>query len=151
MYWITPQSELKPSWTNLRSLLSVTHSRYANKRQNNCLHWNERWQAHSPHTSPLAETSQLNVINGVRHCSQDWDTMNNPAGLLIFSPYLSPAPFHFLFPHTHTFFSKSVSGSVSFSAPLIPPLCHSVTIWLLGHDIYSRLTQASATVKNGQL
>lgn len=97
-------SELKPTLTKLRPLFSVTHNQYTNKRQTTVSSGTKADGAHSPHTSAVVQASHLNVINGVRHCSQDRDTMNNPAGLFL-SPFtrLPPPPPSFHFPFTHTY------------------------------------------------
>lgn len=77
--------------------------------------------------------------------------MNNPAGLLVFSPNLSSSPL-FSFPlHTRTFLSLSASTrSVSFLSALISLLfCHRLVLCVPGRSRSAGLTftQGSATVK----
>ena len=136
-------------------MLSATHSDTLTKDKTTVSTATKADRHIPPHTSPLAETSQLKchkwcqtLFSGLRHNEQ-------PCGPPHLSPlYLSPAPFHFLstHTHTHTFLCLSLFQGLCLSQLLssLPlPFCHHLALWepRIGRDIYSRLTQASATVQ----
>lgn len=115
------------AWFNKPQISVVCHSGVIYKQKtNNCLCRKRSRQAGSPYTSTLAGASQWNVIHHVRHRSQGWDTMNNPAGLCLYSLYLSSPP-SLYFPFTH-FLSVSTR---SFSPWVVSALTAVLTPFVL--------------------